>query len=62
MEVLAGTVLKDLDLLSAVINIGTTEWGLENVLRLVSLIPHLDQETGGWRKVIWISFLSLHQY
>ena len=28
----AGTVLKDLGLLSAVINTGTTEWGLENVL------------------------------
>ena len=36
----AGTVLKDLGLLSAVINTGTTEWGLENVLRSnpVSLI------------------------
>ena len=32
-EVSAGTVLKDLGLLSAVINTGTTEWGLENVLR-----------------------------
>ena len=32
MEVSAGTVLKDLGLLSAVINTGTTEWGLENVL------------------------------
>ena len=32
-EVSAGTVLKDLSLLSAVINTGTTEWGLENVLR-----------------------------
>ena len=29
----AGTVLKDLGLLSAVINTGRTEWGLENVLR-----------------------------
>ncbi len=40
MEVSAGTVLKDLGLLSAVINKGTTEWGLENVLRSnpVSLI------------------------
>ena len=39
-EVSAGTVLKDLGLLSAVINTGTTEWGLENVLRTnpVSLI------------------------
>ena len=39
-EVSAGTVLKDLGLLSAVINTGTTEWGLENVLRSnpVSLI------------------------
>lgn len=39
-EVSAGTVLKDLSLLSAVINTGTTEWGLENVLRSnpVSLI------------------------
>ena len=36
----AGTVLKDLGLLSAVINTGTTEWCLENVLRSnpVSLI------------------------
>ena len=36
----AGTVLKDLSLLSAVLNTGTTEWGLENVLRAnpVSLI------------------------
>ena len=36
----AGTVLKDLGLLSAVINTGTTEWGLENVVRTnpVSLI------------------------
>ena len=32
-EVSAGTVLKDLGLLSVVINTGTTEWGLENVLR-----------------------------
>ena len=32
-EVSAGTVLKDLGLLSAVINTGTTEWGLENVIR-----------------------------
>ena len=31
--VYAGTVLKDLGLLSAVINTGTTDWGLENVLR-----------------------------
>jgi integrase len=39
-EVSAGTVLKDLGLLSAVINTGRTEWGLENVLRTnpVSLI------------------------
>ena len=39
-EVSAGTVLKDVGLLSAVINTGTTEWGLENVLRTnpVSLI------------------------
>ena len=39
-EVSAGTVLKDLSLLSAVINTGTTEWGLEKVLRTnpVSLI------------------------
>ena len=39
-DVSAGTVLKDLSLLSAVINTGTTEWGLENVLRSnpVSLI------------------------
>ena len=36
----AGTVLKDLGLLSAVINTGRTEWGLESVLRAnsVSLI------------------------
>ncbi len=36
----AGTILKDLGLLSAVINTGRTEWGLENVLRTnpVSLI------------------------
>ena len=36
----AGTVLKDLGLLSALINTGRTEWGLENVLRTnpVSLI------------------------
>ena len=36
----AGTVLKDLGLLSAVINTGMTEWGLENVIRTnpVSLI------------------------
>ena len=33
-EVSAGTVLKDLKLLSAVINTGRTEWGLENVLRI----------------------------
>ena len=32
-EVSAGTVLKDLGLLSAVINTGTTEWGLGNALR-----------------------------
>jgi len=32
-EVSAGTVLKDLGLLSSVINTGATEWGLENVLR-----------------------------
>ena len=32
-KVSAGTVLKDLGLLSAVINTGRTEWGLENVLR-----------------------------
>tara|TARA_B100000676_G_scaffold288539_1_gene320181 strand:+ start:439 stop:1221 length:783 start_codon:yes stop_codon:yes gene_type:complete len=31
-EVSAGTVLKDLGLLSAVINTGRTEWGLENVI------------------------------
>ncbi len=39
-EVSAGTVLKDLGLLSAVINTGRTEWGLEYVLRAnpVSLI------------------------
>ena len=39
-EVSTGTVLKDLSLLSAVINTGRTEWGLENVLRTnpVSLI------------------------
>ena len=39
-EVSAGTVLKDLGLLSAVINTGRTEWGLENVIRSnpVSLI------------------------
>ena len=39
-EVSAGTVLKDLGLLSAVINTGMTEWGLENVVRTypVSLI------------------------
>ena len=39
-EVSAGTVLKDLGLLSAVINTGMTKWGLENVLRSnpVSLI------------------------
>ena len=39
-EVSAGTVLKDLGLLSAVINTGRTEWGLENVIRTnpVSLI------------------------
>ena len=38
--VTAGTVLKDLALLSAVINTGRTEWGLENILRTnpVSLI------------------------
>jgi integrase len=38
--VTAGTVLKDLGLLSAVINTGRTEWGLENALRTnpVSLI------------------------
>ena len=36
----AVTVLKDLVLLSAVINTGRTEWGLENVIRTnpVSLI------------------------
>jgi hypothetical protein len=33
-EVSAGTVLKYLGLLSAVINTGRTEWGLENVLRV----------------------------
>ena len=32
-EVTVGTVLKDLGLLSAVINTGRTEWGLENVIR-----------------------------
>ena len=32
-EVSTGTVLKDLGLLSAVINTGRSEWGLENVLR-----------------------------
>ena len=32
-EVSAGTVLKDLGLLSAVINTGRTEWGLENAIR-----------------------------
>jgi integrase len=32
-EVSSGTVLKDLGLLSAVINTGRTEWGLENVIR-----------------------------
>jgi integrase len=39
-EVSSGTVLKDLGLLSTVINTGRTEWGLENVLRTnpVSLI------------------------
>ena len=39
-EVSVGTVLKDLGLLSAVINTGRTEWGLENVIRTnpVSLI------------------------
>ena len=39
-KVSAGTVLKNLGLLSAVINTGRTEWGLENVLRTnpVSLI------------------------
>jgi hypothetical protein len=39
-EVSAGTVLKDLGLLSAVINTGRAEWGLENVIRTnpVSLI------------------------
>ena len=39
-EVSIGTVLKDLGLLSALINTGRTEWGLENVLRTnpVSLI------------------------
>ena len=39
-KVSSGTVLKDLGLLSAVINTGRTEWGLENVLRInpVSLI------------------------
>ena len=39
-KVSAGTVLKDLGLLSTVINTGRTEWGLENVNRTnsVSLI------------------------
>ena len=39
-KVSSGTVLKDLGLLSALINTGRTEWGLENVLRTnpVSLI------------------------
>ena len=39
-EVSSGTVLEDLGLLSAVINTGRTEWGLENVLKTnpVSLI------------------------
>jgi integrase len=39
-QVSAGTVLKDLGLLSAVINTGRTEWGLENVIKTnpVSLI------------------------
>jgi integrase len=39
-EVSAGTVLKDLGLLSAVINTGRTEWGLVNIVRTnpVSLI------------------------
>ena len=39
-EVSAGTVLKHLGLLSAMINTGTTEWGLENNVRTnpVSLI------------------------
>ena len=39
-EVSAGTVLKDLGLLCAVINTGRAEWGMENVLRSnpVSLI------------------------
>ena len=31
-EVSAGTVLKDLGFLAAVINTGRTEWGLENVI------------------------------
>ena len=39
-EVSAGTVLKDLGLLFRVINTGTTEWGLGNVLKtnLVSMM------------------------
>ena len=39
-KVSSGTVLKDLGLLSALINTGRTEWGLENVFRTnpVSLI------------------------
>ena len=50
-EVSVGTVLKDLGLLSAVINTGRTEWGLENVIRttpsLLSANPRRpDQETG----------------
>ena len=32
-EVSAGTVLKDLGLLSAVIDTGRTEWGLKSVIR-----------------------------
>jgi hypothetical protein len=32
-DVSSGTVLKDLGLLSAVINTGRTEWGLETLLR-----------------------------
>ena len=42
----AGTVLKDLGLLSALINTGRTEWGLENVLRTnPELLPGIRTQT-----------------
>ncbi len=52
-EVSAGTVLKDLGLLSAVINTGRTEWGLENVIRTnpVSLISKPNTPRPGDRRL-----------